>query len=203
MNKSFRTAAILVLFTVAVLAAGCGSDKFSGKWINADAGSGNPVIELNITKNGTGYIITETESHYAKSTVFANEKEVARIKRENDDLYMKHLFQAKPQMQEVPVSLYDYTFTWTNQGDKKMTGIAKDNRLTIDNSLGMAQITYVEKDDTLLLDNRTFRKEKDKDIENIKSKEQQKLRKELETMKVMPGTKVNKVTFVDAPTAKK
>lgn len=190
---------LIIMFVLVVLAlTGCGSDKFSGKWINTDAAPGKSLVELDISKNGNGYVITKHDLYYEKGIVFANEKEVERIRKENHDLYMNNLFQKKPQMQKEPVSIYDYTFTWKNDGGQKLTGTVKDNSIQVDNTMGLVQATFIEKDGTLLFDSRTYRKEKDNEITSIKKAEQERLKKELSTMKVLPGTKVGKVKFVDS-----
>jgi hypothetical protein len=190
---------LTIMFILFVLVlTGCGSDKFSGKWINTDAAPGKSLVELEISKNGNGYVIIRHDLYYEKGIVFANEKEVERIRKENHDLYMNSLFQKKPQMQKEPVSIYDYTFTWKNDGGQKLTGTAKDNSIQIDNTMGLVQATFIEKDGTLLFDNRTYRKEKDNEITSLRKAEQDRLQNELSSMKVLPGTKVGKVKFVNS-----
>jgi hypothetical protein len=190
---------LTIMFILFVLVlTGCGSDKFSGKWINTDAAPGKSLVELEISKNGNGYVIIRHDLYYEKGIVFANEKEVERIRKENHDLYMNNLFQKKPQMKEEPVSIYDYTFTWKNDDGQKLTGTAKDNSIQVDNTMGLVQATFIEKDGTLLFDSRTYRKEKDNEINGLKKAEQDRLQNELSSMKVLPGTKVGKVKFVDS-----
>lgn len=59
MKKMISLLTGMVLVLELILISGCGSDKFEGTWVGVrDASHNVSVIELNIKKNGEGYLVS-------------------------------------------------------------------------------------------------------------------------------------------------
>lgn len=194
MNKIWKLCLIGISVFMILLISGCGSDKFSGKWITPD--KDGRVSELKIEKNGDGkgYILSETDYYYDEKKSIQNEKEYNAYTSINPFKRVKL---------EPVIPIYDFTFIWKSDTDK-MTALEQDNRLVIDGNPFMIY-SYIEKDGSLQIQDTVYKKEGESDLDNIKKNIQDNITKtynekfEKLSQHKEPAfrSKLGNITFVD------
>ena len=194
MNRVWKLSLIGMWICMILLVSGCSSDKFSGKWITQN--KDGRVSELEIEKNGDGkgYILTETDYYYDEKQSIQNEKEYNAYRSINPFKRVKL---------EPVIPIYDFTFTWKSDSDK-MTALEQDNRLVIDGNPFMIY-SYIEKDDSLQIQDTVYRKEGKSDLDNIKKNIQdnitktynEKFEKLSQNKEPAFRSKLGNITFVD------
>lgn len=144
--KVFKYVLMFILIASTMALAGCGGDKFAGKWYAMDEEQGN-IRMLDITKNGENYIIKNNNVFYKPEY-----KEVGKetIEKEENDFNGMRFSKVKKQYQvpayEVTLNLMVKTINQTTEVENKgqlgnYTYIEKDKTLQLPSSMGKV-ITY-------------------------------------------------------------
>lgn len=130
--KVFKYVLMFVLIASTMALAGCGGDKFAGKWYAIDE-EYRQIYMLDISKNGENYIVKLNDVYYAPEF-----KQVGTDTVEREEF--AGWFQDKVKRQyQVPI--YDVTL------NLKVKNILQ--RTEIENKGQLGSYTYIEKDGTL------------------------------------------------------
>lgn len=188
--KALKYVVMAVLLVCAFAMAGCGSDKFVGNWYKVDKYG---ATQLAIEKNGKGYIINETYFGYKADTVMVNKKEY-----EESWKGLTPFGNSEPKPKRLK-PIYDVKLKWETSQGKSYTGTEKDGKIAIDGFNGFVNIVYIEKDNTIRLENKTYEKEGKVNAKNLKEllKEDAKKRT-VEHITRYKTQEVRNVEFVDA-----
>lgn len=130
--KVFKYVLMFVLIASTMALAGCGGDKFAGKWYAIDE-EYRQIYMLDISKNGENYIVKLNDVYYAPEF-----KQVGTDTVEREEF--AGWFQNKVKRQyQVPI--YDVTLNLTVKNINQRTEIENKGQL--------GSYTYIEKDGTL------------------------------------------------------
>ncbi len=159
-----KVVALLSALCMVLFVAGCGSNDITGKWIMVNDSKDNffgynqyAITTMDITKNGDSYIDVVTTYKYDMDRNSINDKE-----------YLKGSDTEKK---------WDYIYTLTATNPQKLGATFKDNQLNVSSpNNGIATLTYIEKDDTLVAGDLVYKRVKNNDeINNIKEDVKKKL----------------------------
>lgn len=131
--KVFKYVLMFMLIACTMALAGCGGDKFAGKWyaINDNQRS---ISMLDITKNGENYIIKDKSIYYK-----ADYKEVGKAVGEREGYRSPFDLRKVKYQFEIPV--YEVTLNLFVENNHQSTQVENKGQL--------GEYTYIEKDKTL------------------------------------------------------
>lgn len=163
MKKLSLMMALIMMLGCMVFISGCGSDKFEGKWVGVRETNllGNRsviIIELNIKKNGQGYLVSTQTEELSVSPSYGGDKTIHAIHFAKKDDEKNLGATAKDNLLTVS-SGRNWTFTY-DESDKKLYGVLDymDNK----------KVTFTRDEDGSLFD-----KTKDEEFAEVKDKVQQ------------------------------
>lgn len=133
--KVFKYVLMFVLIASTMALAGCGGDKFAGKWyaLNEDS---KYISMLDITKNGENYIVKNNTVSYEPEF-----KEIGKDTVEKEETHFTGLsFDKVKRQYEVPV--YEVTLNLKVKNNYQRTEVENKGQLG-------EHYTYIEKDGTL------------------------------------------------------
>ena len=133
--KIFKYVLTFMLIASTMAMAGCGGDKFAGKWyaLNEDS---KYISMLDITKNGENYIVKNNTVSYEPEF-----KEVGKDTVEKEETHFTGLsFDKVKRQYEVPV--YEVTLSLKLKSNYQKTEVENKGQLG-------KSYTYIEKDGTL------------------------------------------------------
>lgn len=132
--KVFKYVLMFVLIASTMALAGCGGDKFAGKWyaLNEDADS---INMLDITKNGENYIVKRNTVSYV-----AEYKEVGKETVEREET--EGFFNRNKVKRQYQVPVYEVTLNLKVKDQGQTTEVENKGRLG-------EHYTYIEKDGSL------------------------------------------------------
>ena len=132
--KIFKYVLMFILIASTMALAGCGGDKFAGKWyaLNEDADS---INMLDITKNGENYIVKRNTVSYV-----AEYKEVGKETVEREET--EGFFNRNKVKRQYQVPVYEVTLNLKVKDQGQTTEVENKGRLG-------EHYTYIEKDGSL------------------------------------------------------
>ena len=190
MKSGIRLLLTICVSFLLMMAAGCGSDKYSGTWIQTldSLHEGTVVRQINIEKNGDNYLCSETVLKFKpdpKSVLVNNDEFVDFLEQryvrkfKNDTLINERsVSQGEP---TVDFTLkYEHTYRWDKDKNPRQTPLVlKDGML-----MRGDDAVYVYKDGQLIDANSQI-----KFVESSKDREEQAREKIRTNMLAMQGKK--------------
>ncbi|MDY2636627.1 MAG: hypothetical protein SOV56_01645 [Phascolarctobacterium sp.] len=193
--KLFKVMAVGMLVLGAMAMSGCGGDKYTGKWYKSNGPEAIDYQQLDIQKNGSGFVIDSNDFSYEQRMIMLNSKEHEESKQMGGAFLSRKEFSKA--MHRVIPPVYDVKVQWTKKTRFKNSAVLKDGNLILDDG---GKIVYVEKNNTLLYNGKTYKSEKDFKPKDV----QEQLKKKIETgIEEMRNLK-NKVIYANqAPVIQK
>ena len=176
--KSFKVMAVGMLVLGAMAMSGCGGDKYVGQWYKSDGPKATDYQQLDIQKNGSGYIINSNTFRHAQKMTMLNRKEHEASKRFRSPFMTGRDYGEA--MKKIVPPIYDVDVQWTKYTGNKYTGTMKDDRIILDSG---GKMVYIGKDNTLLYNGKTYKSEKDFKPKNVQMQLRKKIEAGLEEMK--------------------
>lgn len=145
--KLVKFLVVTMMLISMVTLAGCGGDKFVGKWyaMNDSDMAKSSYVELDIEKNGDGYLIKESYFQYESKVVVTNKKEYEESKRFSSPFMTGRDYGVAMKKRIAPI--WEVTAQWTKRSGRSIPCSVKDNKLEAGR---IGDLVYVEKSGTLI-----------------------------------------------------